>query len=101
MDITIKEQDGRLVAAIIGDLNNVASSKAELSLAPVFENTDSDVVIDCTELNYISSSGLRILLNVYKHTRANGHAAILKGMNDEVLEVFGLSGFLQLFKMEK
>lgn len=100
MDITIDKQDGRIIAAISGDLDNAASTQAERSLAPVFESTDCDVVIDCTELNYISSSGLRILLNVYKHTRANGHSAALKGMADEVEEVFKLSGFLQLFNVE-
>ena len=81
-------------------LDNAASTQAERSLEPVFQTTDKDVVIDCTELNYISSSGLRIMLNIYKHTRANGHTATLKGMTDEVEEVFRLSGFLQLFNVE-
>lgn len=101
MDITINFQNGLLIAAIVGDLDNAASTQAERSLAPVFERTDCDVMIDCTELNYISSSGLRILLNVYKHTRANGHTAILKGLREDVKEVFDLSGFLQLFKVEQ
>ncbi|MBR5930116.1 MAG: STAS domain-containing protein [Prevotella sp.] len=101
MNITINELEGRLVAALEGDLDNTASMKAEKSLAPVFECTDSDVVIDCTELNYISSSGLRILLNIYKHTRTHGHKAILKGLKDDVKEVFQLSGFLQLFNTEE
>ena len=101
MNITINELEGRLVAALEGDLDNTASMKAEKSLAPVFECTESDIVIDCTELNYISSSGLRILLNIYKHTRTNGHKAILKGLKDDVKEVFQLSGFLQLFNTEE
>lgn len=100
INISIIEQEGRLVATLCGDLDNVASSEAERSMAPVFERTDCDVVLDCTELNYISSSGLRLLLNVYKHTRANAHTAILRGLVDEVKEVFELSGFLQLFKVE-
>ena len=100
LNITINEQAGRLVAAIVGDLDNAASSQAESGLAPVFERTDCDVVIDCTELNYISSSGLRIMLNIYKHTRANGHKAILKGLSEDVKEVFQLSGFLQLYITE-
>lgn len=100
MDITINECDGRLIVIINGDLDNAASSQAERSLAPVFEHTDCDVVLDCTQMPYISSSGLRLLLNVFKHTRANGHAAVLKGMNEEVTEVFELSGFLQLFQVE-
>ena len=101
MNITINELEGRLVAALEGDLDNTASMKAEKSLTPVFECTDSDVVIDCTELNYISSSGLRILLNIYKHTRSNGNKAILKGLKDDVKEVFQVSGFLQLFTTEE
>jgi anti-sigma B factor antagonist len=101
MDITISEKEGCIIAAIIGDLDNAASTQAERSFLPVFESTDKDVVIDCTGLNYISSSGLRIMLNIYKHTRANGHTVTLRGMSDDVLEVFGLSGFLQLFKVEQ
>ena len=101
MEITINEMYGRLNVAIIGDLDNAASSQAEKSLAPVFERTDCPVLIDCRQLDYISSSGLRILLNIYKHTRAHGQAAILKGMNAEVEEVFRLSGFLQLFEIQQ
>ena len=100
MNITINEQEGRLVAVLEGDLDNVASTQAERSLAQVFECTDKDVLLDCTELHYISSSGLRILLNIYKHTRTNGHNAILKGLKDDVKEVFQISGFLQLFITE-
>lgn len=100
LNVTINKTEGRLVAALIGDLDNVASSQAERELAPLFEQTDSDVVFDCSELNYISSSGLRILLNVFKHTRSHGHKSILKGLNDDVKEVFELSGFLQLFVVE-
>ena len=101
LNIIINEQVGQIVAALSGDLDNAASTQAERSLASVFERTDCDVVIDCAELNYISSSGLRILLNIYKHTRTNGHKALLKDMTDEVKEVFQISGFLQLFECEK
>ena len=100
LNITMNEQEGRLIAALSGDLNNAASTQAERGLAPIFERTDCDVVIDCKELNYISSSGLRIILNVFKHTRSNGHKAILKNLSDDVIEVFNLSGFLQLFVVE-
>lgn len=101
LNITINEQEGRLVAALCGDLDNVASSQADRDLAPVFERKDCDIVLDCSELNYISSSGLRIMLNIFKHARANGHKVILKGMSEDVEEVLEMSGFLQLFVVEK
>ena len=101
LNITINEESGRLVAGLVGDLDNAASTQAKRSLVPVFERTDCDVVIDCTGLNYISSSGLRIILDVFKHTRSNGHKAILRNLSEDVKEVFDLSGFLQLFIIEK
>ena len=75
MEITINEKDGRLVASLIGDLDNSASSMAEKELAPLLERDDCDIELDCRELDYISSSGLRILLNIYKSTRRNGRIA--------------------------
>ena len=54
MDITINQVEDRLVVALIGDLDNAASSQAERSLAPVYDFTDGDILIDCTQLNYIS-----------------------------------------------
>ena len=105
--ITLSEQErgenqltGKLVFTLVGDLDNTASTEAARGFEPVFERTDCNVVIDCTELNYISSSGLRILLNLYKHTHSNGHLIILKGLSEDVKEVFALGGFLQLFLTE-
>jgi anti-sigma B factor antagonist len=100
LNITISEQAGRLIAALVGDFDNVASTQAKRGLEPVFDCTDCDVVIDCTELNYISSSGLRILLNIYKHIHGYDHWVILKGMSEDIKEVLGLGGFLQLFHTE-
>lgn len=101
MDITINKLDDRMVVALIGDFDNAASTKAQRSLSPVFECDDCDILIDCTQLEYISSSGLRILLSIFKHAHGNGHAAILKGMTDEVEEAIDMSGLLDLFTVEK
>lgn len=101
MNITIDIQSDHIVAAIIGDLDNASSKQAERSFEPIFEYIDRDVVIDCTEMNYISSNGLRILLKIYKHTHANGNQTLLRGMNTDVAEIFNLTGFLQLFKVIK
>ena len=101
MDITINKHDGRLAVALIGDFDNAASTKAQQQLAPVFECDDCDIMVDCTQLEYISSSGLRILLSIFKHAHGNGHDAILKGLADEVEEAIDMSGLLGLFKVER
>jgi len=41
------------------------------------------------------------MLDVYKHASANGHNAFLAHLSDEIRDIFDISGFLQLFKIEK
>ena len=41
------------------------------------------------------------MLDVYKHASANGHYAYLANLSEEIREIFDISGFLQLFKIEK
>ena len=101
MDITIKEQGGRLVVALSGDFDNAVCPDAEKALAPIFKCSDSDLVVDCTDLNYIASSGLRLMLSIYKHQRSIGHRSILTHMNEDVKEVFYLGGYLTIFEVEE
>jgi len=100
LNITINEQEKGLLVTLVGDFDNVSSAQAVVSLEPIFEHTDCNVIFDCRELSYISSSGLRIMLNVYKHIHGNGHYVILKGMTNDIKDVFLLGGFLQLFITE-
>jgi anti-anti-sigma factor len=100
MKTTITEKDGLLVVALSGGFDTVASNQAECDLAPVFERADCDVEIDCSDTVYISSSGLRLLLNIYKHTRKNGHRAIIRNLQEDVEEVLRTGGFLQLYEVE-
>ena len=91
-----------MVVALEGGFDTVASNQAERDLAPLFERTGCDVVIDCGGLRYISSSGLRLLLNIYKHVGGNGHRAVLRGLEPgrELYEALELAGFFQLFGKE-
>ena len=96
MKTVITENEERLVVEFIGDFDSLASRDAERELGPVFEH-DCDVLIDCTQLNYVSSSGLRIFLSIYKHAHKNGKKVTIKGLNASIEKVFRISGFLQLF----
>ncbi len=100
MNVEISERDGRLVVALIGEFGNTVSRDAEKALQPVMEQDDHDVVIDCEKLEYISSTGLRLLLNIYKHQQSTGHRAIVSHLKDYVEEVFQVGGFLTIFERE-
>jgi len=102
MKITITETDSCQVVSLCGELDTTASTQAEQELAPLFSRSDCDIVVDCSQLTYISSSGLRILLNIYKHVRKSGHRATLRGIDTDnaYYEALQLAGFFQLFDTE-
>jgi anti-anti-sigma factor len=55
------------------------------------------VAVDCTEMEYISSAGLRVLLVAAKHNRAAGNRLALAALRDNPREVFEICGFAAIF----
>lgn len=100
MKTTVQEIDGRLVAQLSGELDTVAAAETEKAFQPLFDSEGKEVVIDCTELEYIASSGLRILVNLLKVTQAKGGRLILKNVNDVIRDVFELTGLVSVFEFE-
>ena len=100
MKTTIKENDGKLLVALVGELDTAAAAGVEQELQPLYENEDKDIVFDCEKLEYIASSGLRILLSILKKAKSHGHAVTLKSMNDDIKNVFKMTGFINLFNFE-
>ena len=72
----------------------------ESALQPLLESEGSDIVIDCTDLEYIASSGLRILLSILKKARASGGRVTLRNVNDLIRDVFQMTGFIDIFEFE-
>ncbi len=100
MKTTILEQDERIVAVLEGELDTAAAQEVETALQPLFSISSRDIIFDCANLDYIASSGLRIMLSILKSAKANGHKVVLKDVNDEIKNVFKLTGFISLFDFE-
>ena len=100
METSIQELDGKLVAVLSGEFDTAAALEAEQALSPLLEAEEQDIVIDCSKLEYIASSGLRILLNIVKKAKSGGNKVVLKGVNDVIREVLELTGFIKLFDFE-
>ena len=100
MKTIINEVDGKLLVTLEGELDTVAAVEVEQQLQPLHENEDKDIVFDCEKLEYIASSGLRILLSILKKAKSHGHTVTLKGMNDDIKNVFKMTGFINLFNFE-
>ena len=100
MKTTVLEIDGRLVALLSGELDTAATVETETALKPLFESQGKDLVLDCTELEFIASSGLRLLMNLLKKAKAAGERVILKNVNEVIRDVLELTGFISYFEFE-
>lgn len=100
MNTTIEEIDGKYVATLEGEMDTAAAIEAEEVLKPIYNSNGKDVIIDCTNLEYIASSGLRILLSILKGAKASGSKVVMKGVNDDIKNVFKLTGFISIFEFE-
>ena len=100
MVATIQELEDKYLATLKGELNTAAAVEVENVLKPLFKSDGRDVEIDCTELEYISSSGLRIFLSIRKEASARGSKVIVRNINDDIRQVFMMTGFVSLFTIE-
>ena len=101
MNTKIEEIDGKFVATLEGEMDTAAATEAEEVLKPLYTSNGKDVIIECSGLEYIASSGLRILLSILKGAKAAGSKVIMRGMSDDIENVFKLTGFISLFEIEK
>lgn len=100
MKTTIEELNDNIIVTLVGSLDTAAAIEAEKTLKPITEGEGKDILFECQELEYIASSGLRILLDVLKKTKAKGHKVVLSNVNDDIQNVFKITGFINLFEFE-
>jgi anti-anti-sigma factor len=98
MKITIKEIDGNVVAILEGSLDTAAAPEAERVMDPLNNVVGKDIILDCTDLEYISSAGLRIFLGILQNAEDRGGQVYIKGLNENVRATFVLTGFNNIFK---
>lgn len=100
MNITIENTNDITVAHLIGRLDTPASTEMEPLFEQLQDAASGTVLLDCTELAYISSSGLRLFLSLRKAAAAKGGKVIIKSISDPIRQVFMMTGFLNLFEIQ-
>ena len=97
MIFEIQEQDGGMLARVNGRLDTPAAVKAQQEITPLLENANKVITLNCENLEYISSSGLRLFLTIRKEASAKGGKVIIEHINDDIRKVFQMTGFFNLF----
>jgi len=100
MKTNIEKLEDKYLVTLEGELDTAAAAEVEKALQPLYTSNGLDVIIDCENLEYIASSGLRILISILKGAKAGGSKVVLKNMNEDIKSVFKLTGFINIFEVE-
>jgi anti-anti-sigma factor len=95
----IIEADGTQLINLSGRLDSVTSNILESSLQKLFEDQGILVAINFSELHYISSAGLRVVLMIAKRAKQAKGRLVLFGLQSHVKEIFEISGLLKILEV--
>lgn len=99
MTIEISQKDGEIFVAMKGYLDTLAAQEVEQQVVEIEAMADKPVNIDVNELEYISSSGLRLLVRIRKAAAAHGMPVKLTGARENVMEVLRITHFDRIFNI--
>ncbi len=85
------------VLELSGRFDALTSEHLEESLSAVISDGASHICLTCREVEFMSSSALRVLLAGLKKVKRNQGSIVLAALPDHIKEVFELAGFLELF----
>ena len=98
MKIKKNIENGNVMLAIEGRLDTTTAPELEKELGNVLADA-KELVFDMSELEYISSAGLRVLLKTQKIMNTQGSMKVIHA-NESIMEVFEITGFLDIITVE-
>ncbi len=97
MELKSYQENKATVIEIIGSLDTMTAPEFEKQVTEMIDSGSNIIISDCNHLDYISSSGLRVLLMTLKNITNKGGKFVLFGMQESVFEVFKICRFDNLF----
>lgn len=99
MNIIKEYNEKELTLSVEGRIDTITSQELDKEINDEMGNFDS-LIIDFTNLEYISSAGLRVLIATQKKLKPDDIPFVIKNVNDSVREILRMSGFDKILKIE-
>lgn len=98
MDIRTTMLNNEAILSLSGRLDTVTAPELENKINEIMPSI-SGLILDFSKLEYLSSAGLRVLLNTQKAMTGRG-ALVIKHVNDMIMDVFDMTGFSSILTIE-
>ena len=96
MDISTENKNGALIANAEGRIDGANARDFESAVQTAVRDSEGPVIIDCENLTYISSAGLRAILLIAKTLGKRNVKFALCSLSAPIAEIFQISGFDQI-----
>jgi len=101
MDFNCTKNGDALVVIVSGRMDAITATEFDTQCQSWISDGETKVVIDLSDLEYISSAGLRSILAAAKKLKGVQGELLFSGLSGMVEEVFNVSGFAAMFKIYK
>ena len=98
MQISTEKENSKLTVTVSGRIDTVTAPELEQYALDHMEGI-TEMALDLADVEYVSSAGLRALLQIHKDMSKQGKLKLLN-INTAVKEIFGMIGFLRIFTIE-
>jgi anti-sigma B factor antagonist len=98
MEINIKTVNDVKIAVLKGDIDASTAPSVTQSVLPLIE-PEKTMILDMTEVPFMSSAGLRVLLSLYRQTSVKDGNLLLVGLNEDLQDIMSVTGFLEHFQI--
>ena len=99
MEITTTKKNNVLLILLKGRLDALTAPDFDKKTESLLSEGEKALILNFSELEYISSAGLRSILATAKQLKANGGRILLAELKGAVKEVFEISGFYSIFQI--
>lgn len=97
MEIVTKKDNTYTVFEIKGRLDTTNYLDLEKEFNRQIDNGNCHILVDCVNLDYVSSSGLRVFLVALKELKKQGGKFVMCNLQETIQEIFEISGFISIF----
>ena len=99
LDIQTKKEGTTQTVVLKGRLDTTTAPELDEKLDRLYDGM-TDLIIDVKDMDYVSSAGLRVILKAQKTMNKKGSMKFV-GVQDSVMEIFEITGFLDFLTIEK
>ena len=99
MEIKEDKNNSVYIIQVLGRIDASTAPELEKKFHDLLESGEQNFLIDLSNMDYISSVGLRVLLVLAKRTKTSSGKVVLCNLQEQVYEVFEISGFTSIFQI--